>query len=226
MVVLVLSALHQQSSSFASDLIRRPGLPSPAAHSLPSFPTLTIPAETEAAAQILSGIHTQVSHVDDRIVARLLRPVLVNGRVALPSGTLLGGRITRVQPARRLHRPAELALRFEEITLPDGDVEPITAVLASLDNPPQMKTRVDSEGYLKGGRSWKGVAGGLTALGIFAAAKATISGAASLSPILPAGGVGLLGYEMLWRRGSEVHVPPQTRCRIRLDFPLTVHVPW
>ncbi|MBI1941288.1 MAG: hypothetical protein HYS33_07250, partial [Acidobacteria bacterium] len=58
--------------------------------------TLTIPAATEAAVQLLSGIHTQVSHVDDPIRAELVQPVSVNGRVALPPGTLLDGRITHI----------------------------------------------------------------------------------------------------------------------------------
>ncbi len=233
MILFFTPAAQGQSLSFLGHQTPRPELVYPFAtfpsSGLSSPLTLTIPAETEATVQILSGIHTQVSRVDDPIRARLLRPVVVNGYIALPLGTLLDGRITRIRPPGHLHRPAELGLRFERITLPDGQVEPITAVLADLDNPRRTKTRLDSEGYLKGGRlvAWKSVAGGLAALGTFATLKATIASASSAAwPALPLGGTALLGYEMLWRRGRDVHVPPQTRCRIRLDYPLTVRVPW
>jgi len=186
--------------------------------------TLTIPAATRATVELLSGIHTRFIRVDDPIKAQLLQPVVIDGKVALPPGTLLDGKVTRVRPAGRVNRAAELALRFNQVTLPDGDVEPIAAVLAVA--PPH--TRLDREGYLKGARSvsWEGVAGGVVAIGSFALAKATFASSAASWPILPAAGAGLLGYELLWRRGSDVHLPPQTACQIRLDYPLTIRVPW
>jgi hypothetical protein len=85
-----------------------------------SITVVTVPADTEAAIEMLSGLHTRVSHVDDPIEARLLKPVYVQGRVALPYGTLLEGHVTRVRPAGHLHRPAEMSFRFDSISLPDG----------------------------------------------------------------------------------------------------------
>jgi hypothetical protein len=186
--------------------------------------TLTIPAETRATVQLLSGIHTRFTRVDDPIKAQLLQPVVIDGKVALPSGTLLDGRVTRVRPAGRVNRSAELSLRFDQVTLPDGDVEPIIAVLAVA--PPH--TRLDREGYLKGARSisWAAVTGGASAIGSFVVAKAAFAGTAAFWPILPAAGTALLGYEFLWHRGSDVHLPPQTACQIRLDYPLTIRLPW
>jgi hypothetical protein len=215
-----LLATAAQSSSGA-DLALRARRPAPSAD---SPPTVTIPAETRATVQILSGIHTRFSRVDDPIKAQLLQPVVIDGRVALPPGTLLDGRVTAVRSAGRLNRAAELALRFEQVALPDGDVEPIVAVLAIA--PPH--TRLDREGHLKGARSvsWKGLAGGIAAIGSFAVAKATLAGSGAFWPILPAAGTAWLGYEYLWHRGSDVHLPPQTSCQIRLDYPLTVRVLW
>lgn len=194
------------------------------ASSADSAPTLTIPAETRATIELLSGIHSRFSRVDDPIKAQLLQPVMIDGRVALPPGTLLDGRVTRVRPAGRVNRSAELALRFEQIILPDGDVEPITALLATA--PP--RTRLDREGYVRGRRSvsWAGVAGGIAAIGSYAAVKSAFATSAALWPILPAVGTAVLGYELLWRRGGDVHLPPQTACQIRLDYPLTVRVAW
>ncbi len=222
LVVLLLSlATYAQASSAPPDLALRASRSGPSAD---SPLRLTIPADTRATVQLLSGIHTRFSRVDDPIKAQLLQPVVIDGKVALPLGTLLDGRVTRVRTAGRFNRPAEFALRFEQITLPDGDVEPIAAVLAVA--PPH--TRLDREGHLKGARSvsWKGVAGGIVAIGSFAAAKATFASSAVFWPILPAAGTAVLGYEFLWRRGSDVHLPPQTSCQIRLDYPLTIRILW
>lgn len=190
--------------------------------------TLTIPAETEAAVQLLSGIHTQVSHVDDPIRAELVQPVYVNGRVALPPGTLLDGRITQISSAGRLGRSAEIAFRFETVTLPDGQEQPIAAILTGLGDADRGTARLDSEGHVRGpGTSpWKRIAGGLLALGAVSTAGVSLAGTAALAAILPVGGSAVFGYAMILPRGSEVHVPPDTRLRVRLHDDLTVRVRW
>jgi hypothetical protein len=191
--------------------------------------TLTVPAETEAAVMMLSGLHTRVSRVDDPVTARLQRAVYVDGQIALPPGSLLNGKVTRVQLAGRMHRPAELGFRFESITLPDGQTEPISAVLAALDKPGLPKARLDPEGYLKGTRgfSLKALAGGFTALGALGVGRAAFAASSAVGTFVPlAGGVALLGYAALWPKGNDVNVPPQTQCRIRLNYPVTVRVQW
>jgi len=226
--LLLVSAARAQDISAPRVLMHRSELPRGFAPAREITPTLTVPAETEDDVDLLSGIHTRIASVDDPIIARVVQPVLVNGQVALPSGTLLDGRITAVRSARRLHRPGELAFRFEQITLPDGESEPVTAVLAGLDNFAPPNTRVDAEGHLRGTRafSWKGLAGGFGAWSAFAGVKYAVASTAALSSFLPATGAGVLGFELLWPRGNDVHVPPQTRCRIRLSYPVTVRVPW
>ena len=192
----------------------------------PSPTTLTVPADTEARIELLSGLHTRVSHVDDPIEARLLRPIIVNGKIALPYGTLIQGRITQIQSAGRMHRPAQLAFRFDRISLPDGQTAPITAVLSAPLGPEMKNARIDNEGNLKGTRgfSWKGIVGGIAGVSSLASIKAAVGGAASLAYVLPAGGAALLGYELLLPHGNDVHVPPETEFRIRLSYPITVRV--
>ena len=75
---------------------------------VPSMPsdTVTVPAETQVSIQMLSGLHTQINHADDLVTARLLQPVLVGGRIALPSGSILDGRITMIRNSGHVHRPA------------------------------------------------------------------------------------------------------------------------
>jgi hypothetical protein len=203
-------------------------LSSPAVARSDRLEFLTVPAQTEAAIQLLSGIHSQVSHVGDPVTAELLQPVYVNGRVALPSGSVIGGRITRIKPARRMRRPAELVLKFDSITLPDGQEEPCSAGLSGLDSPLPKTVQLDSEGHLRGSRgfSWKRLAGGFFGLGTFAFAEAQLASTAALGATLPVGGAAVIGYTFLIPRGNDVHVPPDTRFRIRLHQPVTVRVAW
>ncbi len=190
--------------------------------------TVIVPAETEAEIQLLSGIHSQVSHAGDPFTAQLIRPITVNGKVALPAGSLIGGEIIRIRPAGRMRRPAELALRFDRVTLPDGQDQPISAILAGLDAMPQTDTQVDSEGILKGDRAgtWKRLAGGLIGLGAFSVIQTQFTSAAALGATLPIGGGVVLGYSFLLPKGNEVHLPPDTQMRIRLRSALTVRVAW
>jgi hypothetical protein len=190
--------------------------------------TLTVPAETEASVQLLSGLHTQVSRVDDPVKAELIRPVYVNGRVALPQGSLLDGRVTQIRSAGRLGRAAEIGFRFETITLPDGQEQPIAAILTGLDDALAGKSRLDSEGHVRGpARStWKRITGGLLALGAVSTAGVSVAGTAALAAILPVGGSAVLGYAVILPRGRDVHIPPDTRLRVRLHDDLTVRVHW
>ncbi len=190
--------------------------------------TLTVPAETEASVQLLSGLHTQVSRLDDPVKAELIRPIYVNGRVALPRGTLLDGRVTQIRSAGRLGRAAEIGFRFETITLPDGQEQPVAAFLTGLDDAVAGKTRLDSEGNLKGpgGSTWKRIAGGLLALGAVSTAGVSVAGTTALATILPVGGSAVFGYALILPRGGEVHIPPDTRLRVRLHDDLTVRVHW
>lgn len=222
-----MSVAPAQNSVPSSALSRRNTLPIASIPSPPSSPSLTIPAETQIAVQLLTGIHSQVSHVDDPVKAQLVQPVYVDGLVALPLGSLLDGRITRVRSAGRLRRPAELVFRFDRITLPDGEEEPISAALAAFDKPRPPKTQIDPEGHLKGARvfSWKLIAGGFASFGGLTA-KTVLAGTSPLGTILPASGAALLAYEIVVPRGNEVHVPPQTSLRLRLNYPLTVRVVW
>jgi hypothetical protein len=176
---------------------------------------------------MLSGIHTRVNNANDLVTARLLQPVYVGGRVALPSGSILDGRITMIRKSGHVHRPAELGLRFDEIVLPNGQAEPMAGVLAVLEKPGKLDLHLDAEGHVTAGRalSWKTLIGG-AGLGSVGAIKAVASGAAAASMSLSLAGAAAIGYELLWPKGHEVNLPPETRCLIRLSYPLTVRVSW
>jgi hypothetical protein len=183
---------------------------------------LTIPAETEAHVLLLSGVHTRIAEVNDRVEGQLEQPVYVDGRLALPQGTLLFGRITHVRAAGRMHRPGEVGFRFDQVSLPDGEIEPVAARLAALDDPGRL--RLDAEGTLKGGRTsaWRFLTGGLIGAGGLAAVP-KILGASAAATAGSVAAAGVFGVSLLVPRGPEVHLPPDTACRVRFDYAFTVH---
>ena len=208
------------------------GLPSPVRAGTPeSRPTvtsamdssslLTVPAETEASIVLLSGIHTKITQVHDAVEGQLLRPVYVGDQLALPQGTLLYGRVTNVRAAGRMHRPAEIGFRFDEVSLPSGEIEPVTARLAALENPGLM--RLDREGDLKGGRqfSWHFMTGALIGAGGLAVIP-KVAGAAAAASAGSIAAAGIVGCLVLIPHGPEVHLPPDTHCRVRFDYSFTV----
>jgi hypothetical protein len=190
--------------------------------------SVTVPADTQVKVSVLSGIDSGINRVNDPIIAQVLEPVYVNGKIALPPGSLLDGHITLIRNSGHMHRPAELGLRFDRISLPDGQEKPVAALLAALEHPESVNFHLDAEGHLRGNRntSWKTLFGGATALGTYGALKIAAIGSSGASLVLPIGGATLIGYEAFWRRGREVDVPPDTHCRLRLNYPLTVRLPW
>jgi hypothetical protein len=185
---------------------------------------LTIPAETEFRVRLLSGVQTQINHLDDRVLAQLTSPVYIDGQMALPEGTYIGGRITAIRTARHFHRAGELAFRFDQIMLPDGEQGPILAVLSRLENPKKLRVRLDSEGHLEGQRhlSWRDFLVGAVSAGGLATAKVLGLSTTGLAVLAPATGAAVLSYELLWGRGSEVNLPPQTPCRLRLQTSIVI----
>jgi hypothetical protein len=169
-------------------------------------------------------MQTQFSRVNDPVEAETVKPVYVRGRVVLPVGTLFDGLVTTVRHAGPFHRPGELALRFDRVTLPDGQDIPVSAFISKLENQRQLDVRLDTEGYIEGRRrfSWRDALVGVASACGFAAAKALALSTTTAAIVGPAGGAVFVAYELLWAHGGEVSLPPRTRCRIRLDTSVTV----
>lgn len=185
---------------------------------------LTVPAATLVKARLLSGMHTLVSHVNDPVSAEMTEAVYINGQMALPRGTLFDGHITSVRPPGRMRHNGEIAFRFDHVTLPDGQEVPVSAVITRLEDNKDLMGELDAEGHVDGQRrtSWRHFLTGALGVGGLTAAKLAIASSAALTVAAPASAAAFVGYELFLRRGSNVNVPPQTRCRIRLLSSLTV----
>jgi hypothetical protein len=185
---------------------------------------LTVPAETLVKARLISGMHTLVSHVNDPVSAEMTEPVYINGQMALPKGTLFDGHITSIRRPSWMRHNGEIAFRFDHVTLPDGHVVPVSAIITHLDKSMNLIGTLDAEGHVSGHKrgSWRSFLTGAVGAGGLTAAKLAFAGSTALTVAAPAGAAAFIGYEFLLRRGNNVNVPPMTGCRIRLLSSLTV----
>jgi hypothetical protein len=96
--------------------------------------------------QIMQNLSTKTTLEGTRFSAQLTEAVERNGRVILPVGSILEGRVTEVHGGRRITGAAALHLETRDITLPDGTHY---VVHAQLIDTGKSEFRVTDEGTLK-----------------------------------------------------------------------------
>ncbi len=97
-------------------------------------------------ARIRERLSTVTTEEGSRFSAELVTPVEKDGRVALPVGSVVSGRVTSVHGGKRISGAAELHLEAERITLPNGTV--YATHLQLIDTDQLRNTKIDSEGSL------------------------------------------------------------------------------
>ena len=125
-----------------------------------------IPAGTHCKILLLDGVSASKSKPGDAVRARLLEPVFVDSKLALPAGSLIEGKVVKKTPPRRLSRAGSLYFTFTELTLIEGKRIPITASLAGAELDVRSHTKMDAEGQLHGerpGKAWMAINLGMTA---------------------------------------------------------------
>jgi hypothetical protein len=193
-----------------------------------------LPAGTRCNILLLGDVSASKSKPGDVVRARLLEPVLVNSKLALPAGSLFEGRVLKKTPPRWLSRAGSLYLTFTELTLPDGNRVSITASLAGAELDARSHTRMDAEGQLRGerpGKAWmainlgvsagiaKEVDDGLQLILEAIVSTATDASTAGTSRIVASC---ISGLYMVTRHGRDVVLPRFTEMNISLDRPVSI----
>ena len=97
-------------------------------------------------ARIKQGLSTVSTAPGSRFTAELAEAVEKDGRVVLPAGALIEGKVTGVHGGRRISGAATLHLQAKSVVLPDGTHYVIHAQLIDTDQ--TAHTKVDREGTL------------------------------------------------------------------------------
>jgi hypothetical protein len=183
---------------------------------------------------LLGDVSASKNRPGDMIQARLLEPVFLKSRLALPAGSLFEGKVLKRTPPRWGSRAGSLSLTFTGVTLPGGNFIPIAASLAAAELDRGSHTKIDAEGQLRGerpGKAWMAINIGVTAGlakevddGTQLLVEALISTATDASTAGTARIVSscISGIYMVTRHGRDVVLPRFTEMEIALDRPLSL----
>ena len=160
---------------------------------------LVLPEGTELTLVLENTLSSIGSQEGDAVTARVERATSDDGRVALPGGSVLRGRVVEAVPSGRVKGRARLAVAFDSITV-RGRSHELQATLITAEAP-------DSSGRdakMAGGAAAAGAVIGAIAGGKKGAAKGAVIG----------GVVG--GGAVLATKGGEIELPAGSRWKVKL----------
>jgi hypothetical protein len=109
---------------------------------------LTIPAGTRVPVALKHSVSSKGTREGDGVYAETTFPVVANGRVLIPAGTYIQGRVSHIQRGGRIKGRAEVLMHFTTLIYPSG----YTVLLpGAVENAPGVdKTSVkDQEGTIR-----------------------------------------------------------------------------
>jgi hypothetical protein len=186
--------------------------------SVPTGPN-DLPIGTRIVALLNNTISTKETPQGTRFAAELKQPVLHDGRIFLPTGSVIQGRVTQIHGGRRISGASAIRLQADEITLPYGARYHLSAEVVDIDH--YNASHVNHEGVItnkSNGAVTLGAAGLTTATG--AVAGAMIGG--GVGAVVGAGvGAGLGTYWWL-RQDHQQTLPTGTELVFSLNDVLSV----
>ena len=173
----------------------------------------TIPAGTTFHCRLTQTLSTRVNYPGDSFTAAVSEPVTLNGRVVIPVGATLTGRVASVRPPGRVKGVGEMRLLVDTLVLQDGRSFPVDAVLDAAYGEEHAKV-VGEEGTVKGPSSRLKTVGETAGL----AAGGSLVGLIFAHPLLGLAVGGTTGFvDRMRRRGDDLTLPQGTQ----LDYQLT-----
>src|SRR6185437_14085207 len=98
---------------------------------------------------LINTISTKHSSPGDRVYLETAFPVLAGGRIVIPVGSYVAGTVTQIKKPGRMKGRAQLYIRFDSLTMPNGVTRDFRARVGGLDG--QATGELDkSEGTIKG----------------------------------------------------------------------------
>jgi hypothetical protein len=153
--------------------------------------------------RLTDALNSGTAKVEDRFEATTLVDLSVDGRLAVPAGSVMRGVVTAVEPATRTNRTARLTVSFDQVTV-GGRAYPIRGTVSQA---------LEGEG-LRGEAGRVGAGAGVGAIlgGILGGFKGAMAG------ILIGGGGTIAATE-----GEELRLPQGSVLRVRFDSAVRIN---
>lgn len=161
---------------------------------------VVVPAGTKLSAELVTPISSKTNRRGDRVEARVLADVMVDGKRAIPAGTILSGTVTeRVSGSKEIGKTPMIGVTFDTLA-PDAD----RAVA--------MSAGYTMTGKSESGRDTAKIAGGAVAGAVIGHQVDSGSGAV-IGGLLGAAA----GTAAAKNTGTEVELPAGTTISVTLD---------
>jgi TolA-binding protein len=159
-----------------------------------------VPSGTELDVRLQNALDSGTAKVEDRFEATTLADVVIDGRTAIPAGSVMRGVVTSVDPATRTNRTAKMTVSFDQVTI-NGRAYPIRGTVTKA---------IEGEG-IKGDLPAAGAGAAVGGLlgAVLGGAKGAVLGAVI-------GGGGTIAAT----EGKQVELPQGATLTVRLDSPL------
>lgn len=164
--------------------------------------SVEIPVGTEVDVRLQNTLNSGTAQVEDRFEGTTLTDVNVDGRLAIPAGSIFRGVVSAVEPGTRTNRTSKLTVSFDQVTI-SGRSYPIRGTVTQA---------IEGEGIRgEAGRTAAGAGVGAIIGGILGGFKGALAG------ILIGGGGTIAATE-----GKEVELPQGSVLRVRMDSPVQI----
>jgi len=168
---------------------------------------ISVPSDTSLRLSLQTALASDTSNVEDRVSARVVNDVIVDGETVIPEGSRVDGRVTYAQASGKVKGRAGLTVRFYSLTVGNRTYDIATEPV-----------RREAEGSKAKDARNIGIGAGAGAVigGIIGGRKGAGIGAA----VGGAGGTGMV----LATKGDEVKMPAGTAVTTRLADPVVVEM--
>ncbi len=93
----------------------------------------TVQAGTHIPLGLINSVSTKHSAPGDRIYLETVFPIVINNHIVIPPGSYVMGTVTEIKRPGRVHGRAELYVRFDSLTLPNGVTRDFRSRLGQID---------------------------------------------------------------------------------------------
>ncbi len=192
----------------------------------PESSALVVPASTIIPLELMVTINSRTAYAGQPIYCQTVYPITVGNRIVIPVGSYVRGQVTQVVRPGRVKGRAQLGLRFDTLTLPNGTTRPLRATLSGFGGTGKEGFKRD-ESKIEG-QSTKGEdAGKVAETTVTGAEVGSIAGVGSGHTVeglgigSAAGAVGGLIW-VLASRGKEIVLRTGTNLELRLAAPISL----
>jgi hypothetical protein len=181
---------------------------------------MTIPEGTVIPIVLTAYLNTKSSQVGDTLYADTTYPIWIQQRLVIPKGSTIRGTVTEVVRPGRIKGKGRLAVRFDDILLPNGVRRDIVAVFKGIHGPGDESMDRKTESVSSGGSKGMdaGTIVGTTSQGSIIGA---IAGHDASGALIGAGAGAAAGVAMvLFTRGRDLVLNPGTLFELELKRPM------